>query len=80
MIALTKRIELVKKEIETDFKYCNTLDMAKDFKGITYGYMFAITNFSEVRCDESPELQELVEWWQTYMLPKWREKIRELSR
>lgn len=80
MRTLTERIERAKKEIEVDFKHCNTVELAKSFKGITYGYIFAIANFSEVSCEENPELQEFVDWWENDMLPRWREKIRELSR
>ena len=80
MRTLTERIDLVKKEIEADFKYCETLDSAIAFKGITYGYMFALANYSEVTTAESIELREFVDWWEKDMLPRWREKVSELSR
>ena len=70
-------IERVKKEIETDFKYCTTKDEFVTFHNICYGYVFGLVNFwTKDRAWETECSKELAEWWENEMLPKFNEEIK----
>ena len=73
-------IERVKKEIETDFKYCKTKDDFINYTHICFGYVFGLSNFwTKDEAWETECSKELVRWWQNEMLPKFNEEIKRRS-
>jgi hypothetical protein len=69
--------ELLKKEIETDFKYCKTKEEFKSFRHICYGMVFGVANFWCKDGYETEESKRLVKWWEDEMLPKFNKAVAE---
>lgn len=69
--------KLLKKEIETDFKYYETKEQFVDFRHFCFGIVFGVANFWCEHGYATEESKRLLDWWENEMLPKYNKAIAE---